>query len=181
MSRRACCRAVLACVGVVFHKLVVLHAIISQSLVFSQAPFVRRIVILFTWSFAGLALPVCENLATALFIKGLQGQGTEGEAWNVLEYIRQRGMVHRPEVRVWLGLCTCSLSDLHTAFMLMLPHTPTGRPEQGGRSQQSGYHLPRVVPCLLRLKAHPTRETRVWSRCRPAKCFFRSPPQQPQQ
>lgn len=41
---------------------------------------------------------MCENLATALFIKGLQGQGTEGEAWDVLEYIRQRGMVHRPEV-----------------------------------------------------------------------------------
>lgn len=47
---------------------------------------------------AGLALPVCESLATALFIKGLQGHGTEGDAWNVLEYIRQRGMVHRPEV-----------------------------------------------------------------------------------
>lgn len=48
--------------------------------------------------FAGLALPVCESLATALFVKGLQGQGTEEEAWNVLDYIRQRGMVHRPEV-----------------------------------------------------------------------------------
>ncbi len=46
----------------------------------------------------GLALPVCENLATALFIKGLQGEATEVEAWNVLEYVRQRGMVHRPEV-----------------------------------------------------------------------------------
>lgn len=54
----------------------------------------------FTFTFvllAGLALPVCESLATALFIK-VRGQGTEVEAWNVLEYIRQRGMVHRPEV-----------------------------------------------------------------------------------
>lgn len=46
----------------------------------------------------GLDLPLCEGLATALFIKGLQGGATEMEAWNVLEYIRQRGMVHRPEV-----------------------------------------------------------------------------------
>lgn len=46
----------------------------------------------------GLDLPLCEGLATALFIKGLQGDATEMEAWNVLDYIRQRGMVHRPEV-----------------------------------------------------------------------------------
>ncbi|CAN0207270.1 unnamed protein product, partial [Hapterophycus canaliculatus] len=46
----------------------------------------------------GLALPVCESLATALFVKGMHGEATEMHAWNVLEYIRQRGMVHRPEV-----------------------------------------------------------------------------------
>lgn len=48
----------------------------------------------------GLDLPLCEGLATALFIKGLRGEATEVDAWNVLEYIRQRGMVHRPEVSV---------------------------------------------------------------------------------
>lgn len=46
-----------------------------------------------------LDLPLCESLATALFIKGLQGGSTEMAAWNVLDYIRQRGMEHRPEVR----------------------------------------------------------------------------------
>lgn len=45
-----------------------------------------------------LDLPLCESLATALFIKGLQGGSTEMAAWNVLDYIRQRGMEHRPEV-----------------------------------------------------------------------------------
>ena len=46
-----------------------------------------------------LDLPLCESLATALFIKGLRGESTEMAAWNVLDYIRQRGMEHRPEVR----------------------------------------------------------------------------------
>lgn len=46
----------------------------------------------------GLDLPLCEGLATALFIKALRGEAAEMQAWDVLEYIRQRGMVHRPEV-----------------------------------------------------------------------------------
>lgn len=45
-----------------------------------------------------LDLPLCEHLATALFIKGLRGETAEAEAWSVLEYVRERGMLHRPEV-----------------------------------------------------------------------------------
>lgn len=45
-----------------------------------------------------LALPVCEDLALALFVKGLRGEATEVEAWNVLEYVRQRDMITRPAV-----------------------------------------------------------------------------------
>lgn len=46
----------------------------------------------------GLDLPLCEGLATALFIKAVRGEATEMEAWNVLDYIRQRGMEHGPQV-----------------------------------------------------------------------------------
>lgn len=60
---------------------------------------------------------MCENLATALFIKGLQGQETEGDAWDVLEYIRQRDMVHGPEVSLLLEYVS-PLSDVHTAACL---------------------------------------------------------------
>lgn len=51
-----------------------------------------------------LDLLLCESLATALFVKGLSGEATEMEAWNVLEYIRQRGMVHRSEVSYHSGV-----------------------------------------------------------------------------
>ncbi|CAM9100535.1 unnamed protein product [Laminaria digitata] len=66
----------------------------------------------------GLDLPLCEGLATALFIKGLQGDATEMEAWNVLEYIRQRGMVHRPEVCDHALLYATATDDLSFALRM---------------------------------------------------------------
>lgn len=132
--------------------------------------------------FAGLALPVCENLATALFVKGLNGQQTEGEAWNVLEYIRQRGMVHRPEVietvtRVVFVVAASRSCTL--LLVLLLSHTPTARPERGGRRRRSGDRLPRGVRCLPRSNAHPTRK----NKCRvdvPTAILRDCPPQQQQ-
>ncbi|CAN0194231.1 unnamed protein product [Scytosiphon promiscuus] len=66
----------------------------------------------------GLALPVCESLATALYVKGMQGEATEMQAWNVLEYIRQRGMVHRPEVCEDALLCALASADLSFALRM---------------------------------------------------------------
>ncbi|CAM9203461.1 unnamed protein product, partial [Ectocarpus sp. 13 AM-2016] len=63
-----------------------------------------------------LALPVCEDLALALFVKGLRGEATEMEAWNVLEYVRQRDMVPRPAVYEGVLMCALGSGDLSFAL-----------------------------------------------------------------
>ncbi|CBJ28831.1 expressed unknown protein [Ectocarpus siliculosus] len=63
-----------------------------------------------------LPLPVCEDLALALFVKGLRGEATEMEAWNVLEYVRQRDMVPRPAVYEAVLLCALGSGDLSFAL-----------------------------------------------------------------
>ncbi|CAM9842718.1 unnamed protein product [Choristocarpus tenellus] len=72
---------------------------------------------------SGVLLDVllCEELASKLFVAGLEGEEEKGEmgAWKVLDYTRQMGMVHTSEVCNTALYCATELKDLGFALRML--------------------------------------------------------------